>query len=129
MNLYRVDFTHYSPKDSEEGVWGFVLAEDDAQVFDKLTSGPCYWIDEPIEIWDDEKDEAKAVSLRDHIIKMRGDYWEEVSDLYYGATQYKWELVVRGDVSLPGPSDPADTAEMFREIEANLKLYGLQVLT
>lgn len=107
MNLYRIDFTHYGPKDFQEGTWGFMMARDDAHLYEKLSTGhgPAYWSssdEELIEVYvDDEETEMAEVSLRDHIIKMRGDWWQEPEDLYYGATQWKWTTAVehiRGDV-------------------------------
>ena len=123
MNLYKVLFMHYSPKDSREGVWGFVLAEDDAQVFDKLVSlhGPCHWGDEPIETWDEVKKEIVEVSRRDKIIQECGDYWvEDLGERHYGVTQWKWELII--DVDHCGSAD-----DLYKEVEA-FKEYGFTVL-
>ena len=33
MNLYRITFSHTAPKDSEKGIKGYLLAENDEQVY------------------------------------------------------------------------------------------------
>jgi len=101
MNLYRIDFIHYSQKDSMEGTWGFLLARDDEHLFDKLThsNGPCYWgADDTETVWDDEAEEEIEANVKERVLKNRGNWDDEPQDLYYGQTNWQWECVAK-DVS------------------------------
>lgn len=40
MNLYKVTFSHYAPKDTEQGIKAFILAENDEQVYNWISSEP-----------------------------------------------------------------------------------------
>ena len=104
LKLYKITFTHYGPKSSEEGFKGFVLAEDDASVFNhvdlEFTGGS--WSDR---IWgetdsngvteyrpEEYPDGPTGKDIYDQILKERGDYWDEPwGDLYYGITQWGWD--------------------------------------
>ena len=40
MNLYKVLFSHYAPKDSETGIKALLLANNDEQVYEWIASEP-----------------------------------------------------------------------------------------
>lgn len=127
MNIYRIDFTHYGPKDSQEGTWGLMLARDDEHLFDKLTHhhGPCNWdAEDTMEVWDDEKGEEVSVNVKEQIVKMRGDWWVELEDCYYGATQWEWERVANATGVAPwGQSMRMLRAcGLLREVEFDLDI-------
>lgn len=93
QNLYRVLIGHLSPKDSQAGIYCYMIAKDDKEVFDRLKK-EMYWDDL------DEYDEDEAsydmdgdIINTEYIIKNKGDWNSEVTDLYYGASICKWELV------------------------------------
>ena len=90
MKLYKIQVTHYAPKDSHTSIEEYVVAKSNKDVFDYLAAGYAYW------------EEMLGESDED-------DYWEilenqgddrEVYDLYYGATQYSWEEVELVDDSV-----------------------------
>ena len=97
MNLYCIQFTHYAPKDSESGILGYMVANNDEEVYEFIKSEPeihensrynCY---NCYKYWEEDDE-----TFKDRIISCCGDMFDdesEVSDLYYGATQHGWELV------------------------------------
>lgn len=94
MKLYKIMFTHYSPKDTEDGIKGYVLAETEVKVMQYIdvTYRLGGWSDaDPLEVWDSKLEKLIERPFLDKVMKERGDYWEEVSDLHYGATQYEWD--------------------------------------
>ncbi len=100
MNLYEIRFKHYSPKDSKDGILTYLLANTDEEVYSWIRSEPediCVsWM-----YYDDVDDESYDEDFKDRIINCCGDMYDEeseVSDLYYGATQYGWECV-KEDIS------------------------------
>jgi hypothetical protein len=93
--LYKVLFIHYSPKDNQEGIQEFVLAESEEAVCDYVDTTHNYgsWAEheEPYEEFDDNTgDSLGEIPYREKVLKERGEWFEEVSDLYYGATQWGW---------------------------------------
>lgn len=100
MKLYKILFRHYSPKDSKEGVKIYALAEDEASIRDRIDATCCYgaWKekeeDGPVEIYSDD---YKVIGQEDYLVRMlrlRGEYNDpdhEVTDLYYGATEWGWD--------------------------------------
>jgi len=112
MNLYRINFAHYAPKDREDGIKCLLLAENDEAVYNYVRK-LAYWEDyeevtyvaeeeefldgddEIIEGWYDKQGNPEDFKTR--MIRLRGqinDDEHEVSDLYYGTIIYGWELVV-----------------------------------
>jgi len=97
LNLYTLDFKFYAPKDSKEGILTYLVAENDEQVYEWIKTEPdgvyVSWMykDNP----EGEYGEYEE-GFKERIIACRGDMYDdesEVSDLYYGATQYGWTLV------------------------------------
>jgi len=104
MNLYRVTFRHWSPKDYEEGIKTYLLAENDEEVYkyvDKTYNNDNWEDYEPendddINIYDDDCNIIGTESFKEMIIRIKGEQnWEcaDLNDLYYGKTLYGWELV------------------------------------
>lgn len=114
MKLYAITFKHYAPKDSESGIKTLVLANNDEQVYEFIASEPeingdqvynswrayekfawsddleCFTSGDEEKFWENENDDPEP--FKDHTIRLKGDYDSELNDLYYGATQYGWEL-------------------------------------
>jgi len=112
MNLYKIIFAHYSPKDSEEGMKCLVIANNDDEVYEFLVNEGefpdgksiyCSWKDnEEIEYenWFDENN--KSETFKNRMIRLKGEINDddvELNDLYYGKTQYGWELI-KEDINL-----------------------------
>lgn len=90
MNLYKIVFAHYGPKDSEYGTRCLLLAKDDEDVYNWLAgdSNELYltWLDE-----EEDDDEFK-----ERIISNQGQIDDEsvdTSSMFYGVTIYGWELL------------------------------------
>ena len=110
MNLYKIYFTHYSPKDSEDGIKEYLVASNDREVYEYLDSTYNWdlWKDRSKDgntfpIYEDEYQykEIGRELYEDHIIRVRGDInseFSEVDDAYYGVTHFGWELI-REDIS------------------------------
>ena len=112
MNLYIIEFKHYAPKDSEKGIKGYIVAENDDEVYEFIKSEPEMFgetiynsyadkendEDEDIDIYDDDNNVIGKETFKERIIGCHGDMndeYSEVSDLYYGATQYGWTCVIK----------------------------------
>jgi len=111
MNLYIIEFKHYAPKDSEKGIKGYMVAENDEEVYEFIKSEPemhgetMYnsYADkendgEETDIYDDDDNVIGTETFKDRIIGCHGDMYDEyseVSDLYYGATQYGWTCAIK----------------------------------
>ena len=105
MNLYRITFSHTAPKDREEGIKGYLIAENDEQVYnyiDKTYNYGC-WKDneededkELIEIYDDDYNVIGIETFKEYMLRINGEQNDEnydYSDAYYGITLYGWEKV------------------------------------
>lgn len=94
MRLFPIKFTHYSPKDSEEGVKGYVLAETEREAMKHIDfnfGNQCWHNADPLEVWDEKLEKIVEVSFLEKIMKERGEFWEVPTDLDYGATQWGWD--------------------------------------
>ena len=105
MNLYKITFSHTAPKDSKEGIKGYLLAKNDEQVYnyvDKTFNCEC-WKDneegedrEPIELYDDDYNVIGTETFKEKMLRIKGEQNDEdydYCDAYYGITLYGWELV------------------------------------
>jgi len=101
MKLFEIRFRHYSQKDSREGILTYLLAQSDEKVYEWIRSEPTLHNDKSIYVgWmykDDpyEEDEYEE-DFKERLIGCCGDMYDddsEVSDLYYGATQYGWSRI------------------------------------
>lgn len=109
MNLYKLMFSHHAPKDSQIGILSLLLAESDEQVYEFFKTDPkfedtnvyCPWQDaeeenEEFEIYDDKYEVIGKETLKEKMIRKRGQVCDEdydYSDAYYGITLYGWELL------------------------------------
>ena len=104
MNLYKVKFSHHSPKDSEEGIKALILAENEEQVYDWIASEPTTnegsmynsWntMDSDDEGWFDDDDNPEL--FKDRMLRLKGNIEDDsvdFSDAYYGITLFGWELL------------------------------------
>lgn len=123
MNLYKLLFEHWSQKDSEQGIKGFFLAEDDEAAYEFIKNtkfeygDPLYnynswdefeeWngYNEPDEegeenygfmIQNDDWEVIGMETFKERMIRLGGEMFDdehELCDLYYGVTRYGWECV------------------------------------
>lgn len=108
MNLYRILFRHYAPKDSHSGITTYLLANNDEEVYtyiDSINYG--MWSDKneecpKLNIYDDEYIVIGTESFKEKMIRIKGLMFDEdyeLTDLYYGKTLYGWE-VIKEDVNV-----------------------------
>jgi len=100
MNLYRIDFEHYSQKDSEGGFKEYVLAETNEQVYHYVDKEYCYDMmedksNDKYTDWVEDYPEYKTYKEKMMVVKGRlnDDDFDEYDDLYYGLTLYGWKLI------------------------------------
>jgi len=113
MNLYEIRFKHYAPKDSEEGMYTYLIANSDEEVYEWLKSKPelkngktiftGYGDDEKegkeLEIFDENYNVIGTESFKEKMIRLKGDMNDddvELTDLYYGRTLFGWRLIKEG---------------------------------
>lgn len=89
MNLYKIIFDHYSPKDHESGIKCLLFAQNDEEVYD--------WLGR----WEDYEDDEDDPDFKVRMIALKGDINDKTkdnyADAYYGNTVWGWELL-REDV-------------------------------
>lgn len=111
MNLYEILTRHYSPKDSQEGIFTYLVAESDEDVYEFLKKGVSLdsrWLyttyedneedygEEEFEIYDKDYNVIGTECYKYKIIRLKGDMFDEdieLCDLYYGLTLNGWRLV------------------------------------
>ena len=98
MNLYRILFRHYGPKDSEEGIKTYLLARDEHDVYHFIDKEYAYW-----EEYKEDGDIGKE-SMKEKMIRLKGDIndgYFDCSDAFYGVTAFGWELVEKNTPPTP----------------------------
>jgi len=115
MNLYKIEFMHYAPRDREYGIKGYIIAESDEEVYEWIKSQPlisdgvilynCYSDYEEdnkeYDIFDDNYKVIGQESFKERMIRLHGEMYDEeseVCDAYYGVTHYGWTLA-KEDIS------------------------------
>jgi hypothetical protein len=103
MNLYKIEFTHYSQKDSKTGMFCLALAENDEKVYLFVDKEHNYdgWEEDTefgktYNIWDDDYNIIGTETPKERYIRLGGtmhDEEYEISDLYYGVTTVGWTLL------------------------------------
>jgi len=110
MNLYEIQFEHFSQKDSQRGILVYLAAKSDEHVYEWLKSNPDLGNNNYIfttyqdnerdgEIFDIYADDWSIIgteSFKERIIRLSGEINDdevELTDLYYGKTLYGWKLV------------------------------------
>lgn len=118
MNLYRITLGHAAPKDWKLSMLGYVLAENDEQVYEYLKSEPeingsstynC-WADkedekEEFEIYDKEYNVVGKETFKEKMIRIGGEINDDsydFTDAYYGISLYGWELIKENVTGLEG---------------------------
>ena len=99
--LFRVLFSHTSPKDQKLGIEEYVVANSDVQVYSYIDEFHNYgnWKDnegEIFDIYDEEWNVIGSENFKDKIIRIKDEMNDEdydYSDAYYGITLYGWEFV------------------------------------
>ena len=97
MNIYKIEFLHAAPKDTESGLKCLLLAENEEQVYEWIKSEPK--IDEggeEFEVYNDNYDVIGKENFKQKMIRLKGqmnddDY--DYSDAYYGITLFGWSLL------------------------------------
>jgi hypothetical protein len=110
MNLYEIMLEHYAPKDSEKGIFTYLVAQSDEEVYEWLKASPKLkdgrWLlttfedyerdEKTYEIYDDDYEVIGEESFKEKMIRLKGtinDEDQSFDDLYYGLTLYGWELI------------------------------------
>lgn len=120
MLLVPLWFKHYAPKDSEEGIKEFLVVDNIDQLIEYVDNEHMYgrlqdqkddeqesslsfaeeWIAERPHKVEEASELGIVLDVEYHSAEgpshlltrwWGGNDWEEVSDLYYGATQWNWE--------------------------------------
>lgn len=116
QRLFKIKFKHYSPKDSEEGVRGFISLDSEEEALKYVLKLSCMGDDlsEPVEVWDLKTDETHTSTLGAELLKNKGliNYdGNDYSDAYYGITHYGYE----------------DCGEVSYSIVKTLQAFGLML--
>ena len=124
MKLWELNFRHYAPKDSEEGIICYLVAESSEQIYEFLKTEPTIpdgtkYGRSIFNNWkykDNPEDESYDENHKARLIDCCGEMYDdeaEICDLYYGLTHYGWRCVCKD----------------FRETEIDtLKSYGIIVV-
>lgn len=117
INLYKIVFSHSAPKDTEEGIKGYILAHNDVEVYeciDKEFNNGC-WKDTEADNEMFQRDgvvsQTGGETFREKIIRLKGEINDEdfvFDDAYYGIKLLGWELVAE-DVA---PEDFSKSIEL-----------------
>lgn len=111
MNLYSIDFTHYAQRGSEDGIFGYIVANDDEGVYEWIKSEPTLpqggtmynsWADreeDEYDVYDNDYNVVGTETFKDKMIRLCGEVNDEdadIDDAYYGVTHIGWSLVKEG---------------------------------
>lgn len=100
MKLYSILIRHCAPKDCEESLVGYFIAENDSVIMEyinkELTSG--IWEDRHnedgmCEIKDEDYNVIATVTYKEKMLHYRGEFNDpnaSYDDAYYGITHYGW---------------------------------------
>lgn len=104
MKLWELRFRHYAPKDSEEGIIGYLIADSSTQIYDYLKTEPI--LKDGLKYgrgiyvgWnyqDDPCSEGYDENHRQRLIDCCGEMYDEeekVNDAFYGVIHYGWYCV------------------------------------
>ncbi|MDZ5723204.1 hypothetical protein U1F82_18895, partial [Bacillus sp. SXabc123] len=110
MNLYEINFKHFAPKDSEQGILTYLYAKTDNDVYAWLKTDPILSNGRSIytnfedneeeggtfEIYDNSYKIIGHETYKERIIRLRGEINDEsveLDDLFYGQTLIGWKKV------------------------------------
>lgn len=106
-------FEHFSPKDSQQGLITYLVANSSEDVYEWFKKEPqlpdgnrlfnSYKYSEEdnkvFELYDDKYNIIGEENFKEKMIRLGGEMFDEdreLNDLYYGLTLYGWELVKEG---------------------------------
>ncbi|MGG0667824.1 hypothetical protein ABE073_04760 [Lederbergia citrisecunda] len=110
MNLYEIMMEHYAPKDSQKGIYTYLVAECDEAVYEWLKQEKqlkderviynSYKYseedDDIFELYDDNYEVVGTETFKERMIRLKGNLYDEeesFDDLYYGKTLLGWKTV------------------------------------
>lgn len=104
MNLYKIKFAHFAPKDSEHGIKALLLAENDEQVYEWIAAEPEIGACKLFNSWKNDEaaghawygDNGNPETMKDRMLRLKGEIEDDdvdFSDSYYGITLFGWELL------------------------------------
>ncbi|MCY8922132.1 hypothetical protein [Bacillus atrophaeus] len=109
MNLYEIMLEHFAPKGSERGIFTYVLAQSDEEVYEWLKTDPSLSDGRAVYTpYQDNEADGKTYAIynqsfdivghekyKDRMIRLKGELNDEVelTDLYYGMTLVGWSMV------------------------------------
>lgn len=92
---------HYAPKDSQQGIYTYLVAETSEDVYEwlkkeiELKDGRIIYVNYSMDEEYDEPEENEE-SFRDRTIRVQGCMYDEnteYNDLYYGKTVIGWSII------------------------------------
>lgn len=91
-NLYRIDSTHFAPKDNHTAIETYLIAENNDEVYDYISK--FYgWIGDRYEDYYLGENEVDHKSWCIHYQGELEKCDQFLNDLHYGLTIYSWELI------------------------------------
>jgi hypothetical protein len=117
MNLYEIILEHFSQKGSKRGIFTYLFANSNEEVYEWLKTNPtlkdgrwvvvCYEDSEKdgdtFEIYDNDYNIIGTETFKEKMIRLHGDLYDEdaelcdedaeLCDLYYGRTLIGWKLI------------------------------------
>lgn len=102
MNLYKILCDHYAPKDCCHSMMGYILAENDEQIYEFVKNDASITFNEYISwgldedgLYWNEQTEEDDLTHKEYVLRNKGELHEEslLDDLYYGQTLIGWETV------------------------------------
>lgn len=117
-NLYSIRFVHFAPKDSQEGIIGYVVAYTADEIYEFIKSDPeingikiysSFDCDESetFEIYNEDYEVIGTETFKERMLRLGGQMYDEDSEVdnaHYGVIHYGWKLERKiqdeGDISI-----------------------------
>lgn len=113
MNLYEIMMEHYAPKDSQMGIYTYLVAKSDEAVYEWLKQEKqlkderiiyniykdCEADGDTFDLYDDNYEVVGTETFKERTIRLKGNLYDEeesFDDLYYGKTLLGWKTVKEG---------------------------------
>ena len=126
MKLYKILKRHYSPKDSEEGIEYFLVANNDEEVFNYLDKKELNgtWTDREedsdyLDIYDEDFNVVGQETYKQKMIRIGGEFFyddADTSDCYYGVTHYGWK-------------EEKNSKDLYQEVEVLKRLNMIKFIS
>lgn len=104
MNLFKIEVLHGAPKTSWTNIYGFLLVENDKEVYNYIKKLE-YWDEdteeETFNLYNENYEKIGTETFKEKVIRLKGTLNDEDldwDDAYYGITAYGWKDL--GEVSL-----------------------------